>query len=56
MKSDSIILGKKFSDWIKEFPIIENISKCEEAVWLNENKLPFSEAIKSSPLSKEERR
>ena len=51
MKNEAIILGRSFSEWVKEFPIIEKISKCEEAAWLNTKKLPFSEAIKDSPLT-----
>ena len=51
MNDNSIILGKSFSEWVKEFPIIEKISKCEETVWLNEEKKPFADAIKDSPLT-----
>ena len=51
MAKDKIILGKPFSEWTKEFPVIEKISKCEETEWLNESKQRFDEAIKTSPLT-----
>ena len=51
MTNENQVLGKSISEWKREFPIIEKISSCEEAVWLNEGKLPFAEAIKDSPLT-----
>ncbi len=51
MNGNKILLGKNIDDWKRDFPIIEKISKCEEAVWLNDKKLGFSEAIKNSPLT-----
>ena len=54
MINEKIVLGKKISDWIRNFPIIEKISECKETVWLNDKKIPFSEAIKNSPLTYED--
>ena len=51
MTNENQVLGKSISEWKREFPIIEKISKCEETVWLNGGKLPFAEAIKNSPLT-----
>ena len=51
MTEEKIILGKKYSEWTKEFPIIKKISNCEETFWLNEKKESFCDAIKSSPLT-----
>ena len=53
MKGENLILGKSFAEWVKDFPIIDKISKCEEAVWINADKKPFLEAIKNSPLTKD---
>ena len=51
MINEKIILGKSVREWTNEFPIIEKIAACEEAVWINDKKLPFSEAIKDSLLT-----
>ena len=51
MPNENTVLGKKISEWKSEFPIIEKISSCEEAVWLNDSKLQFEDAIKSSVLT-----
>ena len=51
MNCEKLVLGKSFAEWVKEFPIIESISKCEETVWLNGGKEAFATAIKDSPLT-----
>ncbi len=52
MQESKIILGKPLDTWIKEFPIIDDLIKSNETIWINENKLPFSDAIKKSQLTK----
>ncbi len=42
---------KTINEWVEKCPVIEKIMKTEEAIWLNENKLPFDEACKASPLT-----
>ncbi len=44
------IMGKSESEWIKEFPIIDDIIQKNEVVWLNDKKIPFEKAIKKSEL------
>ena len=51
MTNEKYVLGKSINEWIKEFPIIEKISNCDEGIWINDKKLPFSDAVKSSPLT-----
>jgi len=46
-----LICGKTVDEWIKQVPVIENIVKGEEAIWLNGDVLPFAEAIKTSRLT-----
>ena len=52
MSGEKTVMGRKISEWIRKFPIIEKISNCEETEWINDKKLPFNEAIKNSPLNK----
>lgn len=51
MPNENIVLGKTVSEWKRQFPIIEKIAKCEESVWLNDGKLEFAKAIKTSALT-----
>ena len=51
MTNEKCVLGKSINEWIKEFPIIEKISNCDEGIWINDKKLPFSDAVKGSPLT-----
>lgn len=48
------VLDKNVSEWIKEFPIIEDVIDQKETLWINENVLPFEEAMKTSTLTKED--
>lgn len=45
------ILGKTIAQWKTEYPIMASIEAGEEISWINPNRLPFDEAIKSCPLS-----
>ena len=40
------------NEWVKKCPVIEKVMNMEEAMWLNDGKLPFDEAIKNSPRNK----
>ncbi len=42
------------NEWVKKCPVIEKIMNTEEALWLNENALAFSEAVKTSPLTEKD--
>ena len=45
---------KTIDNYIKKFPIIEDIMNTQETFWLNQDVLPFDQAIKTSSLSKED--
>lgn len=44
------ILGKTAEEWVTEFPIISDIMKKKETIWLNGSVLPYAEAIQKSEL------
>lgn len=44
------VMGKTVSEWIAAFPVIHDIMQKKETVWLNENVMPFEEAILQSEL------
>ena len=44
------ILGKTMEEWVSEFPIISDIMKKKETLWLNGGVLPYGEAILKSEL------
>lgn len=44
------ILGKSVNDWTAEFPIISDIMKKKETLWINDGVLPYKEAILKSEL------
>ena len=48
------VMGKPISEWIGEFPILSDMIEKKETVWLNENVLPFHEAIAQSELQAED--
>ena len=48
------VMGKPISEWIVEFPILSDMIEKKETVWLNENALPFHEAIAQSELQAED--
>ena len=48
------VMGKPISEWIGEFPILSDMIEKKETVWLNENALPFHEAIAQSELQAED--
>ena len=48
------VMGKPISEWIGEFPILSDMIEKKETVWLNENVLPFHEAIAQSQLQAED--
>lgn len=48
------ILGKSVREWIEEYPIISDIIRRNEVVWLNENMLPFEVAVQKSELKAED--
>lgn len=48
----SVILGKTYAEWVREFPIIKDIKDKKETFWKNGGLLPFSEAIKGAELGK----
>ena len=48
------VMGKPISEWIGEFPILSDMIEKKETVWLNENVLPFHEAILQSELQAED--
>ena len=50
LNNDNVILGKSLREWIETTPIIEQVIKGEETIWLNEDILPFEHAIKTSEL------
>ena len=39
---------------IKEFPIVKNISESKETMWINPDKLPFSDAIRNCAITAED--
>lgn len=45
-----VVLEKPISKWIEEFPIIKDIIDKKETFWINEEVLPFLEAIQRSEL------
>ena len=48
------VIGKPRSEWVREFPIIDELIQKKENLWINAGKLPFAEAIKSSSLGAED--
>lgn len=48
------VIGKPISEWVREFPIIDELIQKKETLWINTGKLPFAEAIKSSSLGAED--
>ena len=49
------MLDRRIIDsYIKKFPIIEDIMNTQETFWLNQDVLPFDQAISTSMLSKED--
>ena len=48
------ILGKSVGEWIEEYPIISDIIRRDEVIWLNENMLPFEVAVQKSELKAED--
>ena len=44
------VLGKTINEWIGEAPIIKDIVKEEETLWINEGKKPFAEALAEAEL------
>ena len=48
------VLNKTVKKWISEIPIVEDVVKGEEALWLNPDKKPFSEAKEKSALKAED--
>ena len=48
------VMGKSISEWIEEVPVIYDIVKKEETVWLNNNAIPFHEAILKSELQEKD--
>ena len=44
------ILGKSINEWTSEFPIISDIMEKKETLWINEEALPYKEAILKSEL------
>ena len=44
------VMGKSVVDWISEFPIISDLIDRKETVWLNNNLLPYNEAMSISEL------
>lgn len=50
LNNDNVILGKSLREWIETTPVIEQVIKGEETIWLNDDILPFESAIKTSEL------
>ena len=51
---DQLVKGKSVAKWIEEVPVIHDIIKRKETVWLNDKTLPFNEAIKQSELQEKD--
>ena len=51
MTNEKYVLGKSINEWIKEFPIIEKISNCDEGIWINDKKLPFRSTVQTRTIS-----
>lgn len=47
----STVLGKKISDWIKEYPLLENIIALKESLWINPEHNDFDIAMENIWLS-----
>lgn len=43
----STVLGKKISDWIKEYPLLENIIALKESLWINPEHNDFDIAMEN---------
>lgn len=50
MDTDSLILHKPLSQWLKEFPILEDLTALRETYWQNPLKKPFADAAKGCGL------
>lgn len=48
------VLGKPISEWVAKVPVIEKITAREEAVWLNENRKNFADALAGSELQEKD--
>ena len=44
------IMGKPLSEWLAETPVLYDIMQRKETIWLNDNAIPFKEAILKSEL------
>ncbi len=51
---EKMMAGKSLCEWKREIPVIDKLSKGEEALWLRGEKPPFSEAIEKSMLTAED--
>jgi D-serine dehydratase len=45
------VCGKTIAEWTEEIPVISSAVKKEEAIWLNDKKESFAEAISKSELT-----
>ena len=54
MDENFMIMGKTVGEWVADVPVISDLIKREEAVWINGKLLPYAEAIKASELQPED--
>ncbi len=48
---DLTILGKPYSQWLEEFPVLEDICSLKETCWINPDKLPYEKGLEQCSLS-----
>lgn len=49
-----MILNKPLEQWLKEFPIINDLIDLKETMWINQKKISCDEAIKNSAITMED--
>ena len=52
--TDKMVLDKTVGEWIKQFPLIEDMINGKEVIWLNADKLCFDEAMRRSELQEKD--
>ena len=53
-KKEQIILGKTWEEWERECPAVKDMLNLRETVWINPDRIPCGEAVKSCSLTMED--
>lgn len=53
-KKEQIILGKTWEEWERECPAVKDMLNLRETVWINPDRIPCGEAVKSCSLTVED--